>query len=197
MSQQKMTGEKTVRTEQTKEQRTDSEAGKIRENIEKTLGELGIPYLELQHAPVRTSADCTQIAKELGTNGCKNLFLRNPSGTAWYLVMLPPEEKADLKKLALLTGEKRLSFAGTEDLKRLLHTEPGAVSVRGLCFDTDSRIKVLIHEKILKCRTIGCHPCINTASLRIAVSDLTEKFLEPFGSQRGGAVFYEYRRRKD
>ena len=76
------------------------------------LETLGISWQMMHHAPVRTSADCTEIERELHTSGCKNLFLRGSSGTAWYLVLLPPEEKADLRALAVQLGEKRLSFAG-------------------------------------------------------------------------------------
>ena len=61
------------------------------------LETLGISWQMIHHAPVRTSADCTEIERELHTSGCKNLFLRSSSGTAWYLVLLPPEEKADLR----------------------------------------------------------------------------------------------------
>ena len=149
----------------------------------------------IHHAPVRTSADCTEIERELHTSGCKNLFLRSSSGTAWYLVLLPPEEKADLRALAVQLGEKRLSFAGEEDVKNILHTEPGAVSILCLCFETAKDVRVLIHRKILEKETIGCHPCINTASLKLSVRDLTEKFLEPAPVQPSGAMFAEYCRR--
>lgn len=159
------------------------------------LETLGISWQMIHHAPVRTSADCTEIERELHTSGCKNLFLRSSSGTAWYLVLLPPEEKADLRALAVQLGEKRLSFAGEEDVKNILHTEPGAVSILCLCFETAKDVRVLIHRKILEKETIGCHPCINTASLKLSVRDLTEKFLEPAPVQPSGAMFAEYRRR--
>lgn len=64
-------------------------------------------------------------------------------------------------------------------MKNILHTEPGAVSILCLCFETAKDVRVLIHRKILEKETIGCHPCINTASLKLSVRDLTEKFLEP------------------
>lgn len=159
------------------------------------LETLGISWQMIHHAPVRTSADCTEIERELHTSGCKNLFLRSSSGTAWYLVLLPPEEKADLRALAVQLGEKRLSFAGEEDVKNILHTEPGAVSILCLCFETAKDVRVLIHRKILEKETIGCHPCINTASLKLSVRDLTEKFLEPAPVQPSGAMFAEYCRR--
>lgn len=159
------------------------------------LETLGISWQMIHHAPVRTSADCTEIERELHTSGCKNLFLRSSSGTAWYLVLLPPEEKADLRALAVQLGEKRLSFAGEEDVKNILHTEPGAVSILCLCFETAKDVRVLIHRKILEKETIGCHPCINMASLKLSVRDLTEKFLEPAPVQPSGAMFAEYCRR--
>ena len=42
-----------------------------------------------------------------------------------------------------------------------------------------------VKEEVLQEEFLGCHPCVNTASLRLATKDLTEKFL-PF-------VKHEYR----
>ena len=36
-------------------------------------------------------------------------------------------------------------------------------------------------EDVLKGEFFGCHPCINTSSLRIATRDLTQKILPAIG----------------
>ena len=43
--------------------------------------------------------------------------------------------------------------------------------------DTENHVRLLIDEDILSWEYVGCHPCVNTASLKISVKDLVEKFL--------------------
>lgn len=43
--------------------------------------------------------------------------------------------------------------------------------------DRDNRVQLLIDEDVLKGEYIGCHPCINTSSLRISTKDMTEKII--------------------
>ena len=55
---------------------------------------------------------------------------------------------------------------------KYLDITPGSVSVMGLMNDTDNAVKLLVDEDVLKGEYIGCHPCINTSSLRLKTSDL-------------------------
>jgi Ala-tRNA(Pro) deacylase len=79
----------------------------------------------------------------------------------------------------------RLSFAESEDMLKYLDIEPGAVSVLGLMNDKDHAVKLLIDEDVLKDEYIGCHPCVNTASLKMRTDDVIKKFLP--------AVNHDYR----
>lgn len=58
-----------------------------------------------------------------------------------------------------------------------LDIHPGAVSVMGLMNDTDNHVRLLIDEDVLKGEYIGCHPCVNTSSLKIRTKDIVETFL--------------------
>ena len=49
----------------------------------------------------------------------------------------------------------------------LIHIS-GSASILGLMNDRDNRVQLLIDEDVLKGEYIGCHPCINTSSLRIS-----------------------------
>ena len=62
-------------------------------------------------------------------------------------------------------------------MEEFLDITPGSVSVMGLMNDTDNHVQLLIDEDLLKNEFFGCHPCINTSSLRIRVRDLTDKIL--------------------
>ena len=70
-----------------------------------------------------------------------------------------------------------LSFAKPEYMEKFLDITPGSVSVLGLMNDTENHVQLLIDEDVLKGEFIGCHPCINTSSIRFHTSDLVEKVL--------------------
>ena len=62
-------------------------------------------------------------------------------------------------------------------MEKFLDFTPGSVSVLGLMNDSQKEVTLLIDQDLLKDEYIGCHPCINTSSLKIKTSDILEKFL--------------------
>ena len=70
-------------------------------------------------------------------------------------------------------------------MEEYLDIHPGAVSVMGLMNDRDNNVQLLIDEDVLKSEWLGCHPCVNTSSLRLCVKDVLERFLP--------AVHHDYR----
>ena len=54
---------------------------------------------------------------------------------------------------------------------------PGSVTVLGLKNDKDKRIRLLIDREVAETEYLGCHPCINTSSLKLRTRDILEKFL--------------------
>ena len=62
-----------------------------------------------------------------------------------------------------------------------LDIRPGAVSVMGLMNDTAHAVRLLVDEDILKEEFVGCHPCVNTSSLKLSTKDLFEHFLHAVG----------------
>ena len=63
------------------------------------------------------------------------------------------------------------------DMEKYLDITPGAVSVMGLMNDTENAVQLLIDEDILSKEWLGCHPCVNTACLRLKTQDVIEIFL--------------------
>lgn len=142
------------------------------------LDQLGISYQRIDHSPTATIQDCQDIDKRLGIEICKNLFLCNGQKTKFYLLMLPGTKKFRTAVLSKQIGSSRLSFAEPEPMQQFLDITPGSVSVLGLMNDSENRVQLLIDKSVIDCHEwIGCHPCINTSSLKIATSDLLEKFL--------------------
>ena len=65
----------------------------------------------------------------------------------------------------------------TKDLEEFLDITPGSMSVLGLMNDKENRVQLLIDEDVLRGKYIGCHPCINTSSLRLRTEDLLQKII--------------------
>ena len=113
----------------------------------------------------------------------QNLLLCNRQGTAFYLLMLPGNKVFKTSVLSKQIGSSRLSFASAEAMAEFLDITPGSVSVMGLMNDHENRVQLLMDQDVLKGEYIGCHPCINTSSLRFLTSDLIEKILPAMGHE--------------
>lgn len=59
-----------------------------------------------------------------------------------------------------------------EEMEKYLDITPGSVSVMGLMNDHDNAVRLLVDEDVIKGEWVGCHPCINTSSLRIKTKDM-------------------------
>ena len=141
------------------------------------LDTLGIPFTRVDHDATATIDACLEVEKILGIHICKNLFLCNAQKTRFYLLMMPGNKKFKTKNLSKQINSARLSFAGDEYMEQFLDITPGSVSILGLANDKENQVQLLIDSDVLKDPLLGCHPCINTSSLKIKTADLTEKFL--------------------
>ena len=141
------------------------------------LDSLGIEYERVDHEAAFTMEACEEIDSVLGIKMCKNLFLCNRQQTKFYLLMMPGDLAFKTKDLSAQIGSARLSFAPHDKMKEYLDITPGAMSVMGLINDTEQKVQLLIEESILQDEYLGCHPCVNTSSLKIRMKDITEIFL--------------------
>ena len=141
------------------------------------LDSLGIPYIRFEHDATATMEDCAAVGKALEGTICKNLFLCNAQKTKFYLLLMPGHKKFKTKVLSKQIGSARLSFADDDHMKEYLGLTPGSVSIMGLMNDPENHIKLLIDSDVLKDEYFGCHPCINTTSMKLKTSDIMEKFL--------------------
>ena len=141
------------------------------------LESLCIEYERVSHEHIGTIEGCLEINEVLGAKICKNLFLCNAQKTDFYLVMMPGEKPFKTKLLSPQLGCSRLSFAPPEFMEEFLNCTPGSTSVLGLLFDKGLRVRLIIDRDLLGEEFVGCHPCDNSSSLKIAISDITEKLL--------------------
>lgn len=175
---------------------TDTSGRQQREiRVYDLLDDLQIDYDRLDHDAAMTMEVCDGINAAFGRMTleefkaepdagrtshaiiCKNLFLCNRQKTKFYLLMIPGDKKFLTKNLSAQINSARLSFAGEEEMLKYLDITPGSVSVLGLMNDHDNAVQLLIDSDVLQSEYVGCHPCINTSSLRMKTRDLTEKIL--------------------
>ena len=147
------------------------------------LDSLGVSYQRIDHEAVMTMEACEEIDRTLEATICKNLLLCNRQETQFYLLMLPGNKVFKTKDLSAQIGSSRLSFAKAEYMEKYLDITPGSLSVLGLMNDKDRMVRLLIDEEVLEGEYIGCHPCINTSSLRLRTKDLVEKIIPAMGHE--------------
>ena len=153
------------------------------ERVYDLLERLGVPFERVDHDAVGTIEGCAELEKLLDIEICKNLFLRNSKGDQYYLLMLPGGKHLVTKDLAKKIGSTRLSFGTPEKMEEYLDITPGSVSVLGLMNDHGNNIQFLVDNDIKKWEYFGCHPCINTSSLKIKTADLFSKILPAVGHE--------------
>lgn len=143
------------------------------------LDKLGIQYQRIDHEAAMTMEACEEIDRALGDNTtiCKNLFLCNRQETDFYLLLIPGDKPFKTKDLSAQIHSARLSFAKPEYMEKYLDITPGSVSVLGLMNDSEKKVQLLIDEDVMKEPYFGCHPCINTSSLKFTTEDLMQKII--------------------
>jgi len=141
------------------------------------LDNLGIEYYRIDHDLCPSMKDLEEINAIFKNIICKNLLLCNTQRTKFYLLMMPKDKRFYTKIVSKLIGSSRLSVAEDIYLEKYLDVTPGSVSIMGLMNDKENVVQLIIDSDVIKNEYIGCHPCINTSSLKILTKDILEKFL--------------------
>lgn len=145
------------------------------------LDSLGVEYQRIDHEAAFTMEACEEIDKALDAMICKNLFLCNRQKTNYYLLLIPGDKVFKTKELSKQIGSARLSFGSPEAMEEMLGVTPGSATIMGLMNDPEYKVQLLVDEDVLKEEYFGCHPCVNTSSLRLKTADVFGKVLEHFG----------------
>lgn len=144
------------------------------------LKRLGIGFESVCHEPIATMEEGEAVAERLGVEACKNLFLVNRQGEH-FLLLMKGNKMLRTKDLARQIGSSHLSFAPAEDMTTTIGAEVGAASVLGLMFDAEHKVQLLADKDILSMEWLGCHPCVNTCSLKLRIKDVLGIFLPAIG----------------
>ena len=153
------------------------------------LDGLGIEYYRVDHEYADTIEACHEVEKTLGANICKNLFLTNRQQTDFYLMLMPGDKPFKTKLLSKQIGTARLSFAAPEHMEKYLDITPGSVSILGLMNDHEGKVNLVIDRDLLSDEYLGCHPCINSSTLKIKTDDILSKILPELKRE---AIFVDF-----
>ena len=78
---------------------------------------------------------------------CKNLLVRERKGERRkFLLVTDSRKQLDLKALKDTLGCSKLEFVQEEEMKRLIHTTPGNVSLFNMMYDKDKQVNYLETE---------------------------------------------------
>jgi Ala-tRNA(Pro) deacylase len=152
-----------------------------RQELFSRFAELGIETTTVEHAPVFTVAESSELERQLPGAHTKNLFLKDEKG-ALFLVVARSATHVDLKTLAKTLGAGRFSFGKPELLLEVLGVSPGSVTAFCVVNDTTQRVQVVIDAELMQHETINCHPLENTATTSIAREDLL-RFIRACGHE--------------
>ena len=125
--------------------------------------------------------ECENVRRAIDAPVFKNLFLTNKQHTLFFLLMMPADKPFKTKYLSSQLGCARLSFASAEEMQAYLHISPGAVSPMGLIYDKECQVRLIIDSDLQGHERYACHPCVNTASVALTLTDLLEKVVKATG----------------
>jgi Ala-tRNA(Pro) deacylase len=145
------------------------------------LAALSIPHTAHEHAAVFTVAESRALDRHIPGAHTKNLFLKDAGGAFW-LVTVPAEARIDLKALPAAIGCKRVSFAKTEDMVRLLGIEPGSVTPLAMINAAPGSVTAALDLGLAEAPRINVHPLRNTGTLGLGGGDVL-RLLEHWGHE--------------
>lgn len=136
-------------------------------NVEDFLKSKGIEFILHEHPAVYTCEEAEKYCGDISGIACKNLLLKGRKSERYFLVILPAEKRADLKKIGEIIGETQITFANSKDLIEKLSLVSGSVSPFGLLNDKNHEVEVYIDKKVYNAEVVNFHPNRNTATLEL------------------------------
>lgn len=120
------------------------------EKVLETLNILGIVYEKYDHPAVFTVEEADAHYKDFYAGKSKNIFIRNQKKDHYYLIVLESSKRINMKEVSAALGERPMSFASPDDLKKYLDLTPGSVSPFGLINNAEKNVKVIIDTDLMK-----------------------------------------------
>lgn len=145
----------------------------IEEKVFSLLEKLKIDYSYVTNDVVETMEECTRIDKTLDCEVRKSILLTNKKHTTFFLIVMPAKKSLDVKRLEASLGISGLSFAGSEEMVKILGVFPGSLTVLSVISDLDDYVQVILDKEVLNSEYFACNTGINKRHIKIKVNDLS------------------------
>ena len=142
------------------------------------LDERGIEYEAIEHEAVYNIEEADALMLPHREAATKNLFIRDDKKRQYFVVVIPSEDRLDLKALREKLLSRPLKFASEADLMGILGLIPGQVTPFGALNDTEHKAKVIVSE-YFRDGLMDAHPNDNTATVILKTRDVV-RILEEF-----------------
>ncbi len=153
------------------------------ETVTNYLSLIGVQYSLLRHPAVVTTEESRLVVHVDDCASCKSLYVKDKKSDNFYLVVLPFDKRADMRKLASYVGCAKFEFATEEKLFADLGVHRGSVSPFAFLNEKpESSVPLLLDVDVLKYPKIKFHPCDNTATVVLRTEDFI-KFLHSIGKE--------------
>lgn len=148
------------------------------------LDGLGVTYELLRHKAVVTTEESRLIIHVDNCMSCKSLYVKDKKSDNFYLVVLPFDKRADMRKLASYVGAAKFEFATEEKLLADLGVHRGSVSPFAYLNEDTGKYSapLLIDADVWNAERVKFHPCDNTATVVLTL-DGFKKFLNSIDKQ--------------
>ena len=146
------------------------------------LSDRNIEFEYFDHPPVYTVADVHRLTPDLPGVKTKNLFFRDSKNNRHFLVVVPGDNRLDMKALPGVLGCSRVRFGSPDRLKEYLGIEPGSVSLLAVINDPQHDVEVVIDKELWDSEYFQFHPLVNTRTLIIARNGI-KRFLAETGHE--------------
>lgn len=103
---------------------------------------------------------------------CKHMLVKEKKGDRVFLIIVNKDKKVDLSKIREYLGCKKLEFVNEEEMRQLLDTYPGCVSVFCMKNDTDKKVELVIDYDLIKYQSLAFHPLYCGMSLFLKPSEM-------------------------
>jgi Ala-tRNA(Pro) deacylase len=140
------------------------------------LDELGIAFVNHNHAPLFTVEEARGIRGDLPGCHTKNLFVRDKKQRMWLLVC-EQDTEVRLREVEGVIGSKRLSFGSPKRLMHYLGVIPGAVNPFAIMNDRNRAVQVVLDRNILEHEPLNFHPLDNAMTTAVSADDFL-RFLD-------------------
>jgi Ala-tRNA(Pro) deacylase len=143
-----------------------------RQRLFERFAALGIEAPTVPYPAHRTVEEGKALRGAMAGQFTKNLLLKDKKGRL-FLIVVNEDRELDLKTLHTWIGASgRVGFAGTEQMRRTLGVEPGALTPFALINDTERRVMPVIDATLLNAERVNFHPLINTESTSVRPDEL-------------------------